>query len=53
MKTFKEFREEVDDAKKKAGSPRSTSRGWEKAAKKNTNKKRRQAGKIKISGEIA
>ena len=31
-----------DTAKKKAGNPRSTSRAWEKAMKRNTSKKRRQ-----------
>lgn len=41
--------DEGDNAKKKAGPPDSTSRGWEKAAKKNTNKKRRQSDR-KSSG---
>ena len=41
--------DEGDAAQKKKGPADSTSRGWEKAAKKNTHKKRRQAGKKEVN----
>jgi hypothetical protein len=34
-----------DDAMKRKGDPRSTSRAWERAAKRNTRKARRQQDK--------
>jgi len=47
--SYRKAFDEADEAKKKKGPADSTSRGWEKAAKKNTHKKRRQAGKKEVN----
>lgn len=47
--SYRKAFDEADEARKKKGPVDSTSRGWEKAAKKNTHKKRRQAGKKEVN----
>jgi hypothetical protein len=42
-----------DEAKKENGPSASLSRAWVKAAKKNTNKKRRTDGKRFVNAELA
>ena len=42
----------MDVTQKKAGVPFSTSRGWEKAAKKRTQKVRRQEGRREVTTSL-